>query len=111
MELTESLDFLIERPDQPNDERSREALIARLAQLHREICALQREQLAVLGELDRFSDWEGYGAHDAAHFASMELGTSYWHASRRVSAGVALDDLPRISQAFVRGDLSVDKVV
>ena len=46
-----------------------------------------------------------------AHWLSMRYGISHWKASRWIAASHALQHLPRISQAFACGEVSVDKVV
>jgi hypothetical protein len=46
-----------------------------------------------------------------AHFIRMRLGISEWKARRWIAAAHALEDLPRISQAFSSGELGIDKVV
>lgn len=46
-----------------------------------------------------------------AHWLWMRYGISFWKASRWIAAAHALNELPRISQAFASGEIGVDKVV
>jgi hypothetical protein len=46
-----------------------------------------------------------------AAWVSGRLGISHWAASRWVNAAKALEKLPKVSEAFTAGVLSVDKVV
>ena len=46
-----------------------------------------------------------------AHWLSMRYGISHWKARRWIAASHALQNLPRISEAFACGEVSVDKVV
>jgi hypothetical protein len=41
----------------------------------------------------------------------MRYGISHWKARRWIAAAHALEGLPRLSEAFARGDLGIDKVV
>jgi hypothetical protein len=79
--------------------------------LHQQISRLQRELLVTLSTLEEREAWMDDGARDMAHWVSMQLGVSYWKASRWLAAGRALDELPATSGAFEAGDLSIDKVV
>jgi hypothetical protein len=45
------------------------------------------------------------------HWTAMQLGVSYWKASRWVAGGRALEGLPPTAEAFERGHLGIDKVV
>jgi hypothetical protein len=51
------------------------------------------------------------GARDLAHWLVMRYGISYWKALRWIGAAHALAELPRLSEAFASGSLSLDKVV
>jgi hypothetical protein len=92
-------------------QRSTEAVVARVHRLDRLIAKLQRHLLDALAELERREAWLDDGAHDMTHWTAMQLGISYWKASRWVAAGRALPALPATAEAFERGDLGIDKVV
>ena len=59
---------------------------------------------------DRLELWRDWGARNMAHWP-MRYGISHRKARRWTAAAYALEDLPRISEAFARGEVSVDKVV
>ena len=75
------------------------------------ISASQRELLSCLAQLGSYEAWLDDGAHDMAHWVSMQLGVSRWKAERWVAAGRTLEELPRITAALSSGELDVDKVV
>ena len=91
--------------------RSVGALTARVRTLDRDISRLQRELLETLSELDEAAAWVEDGAHDMAHWTTMQLGISRWKAERWLSSGRALRTLPATGEAFERGELGIDKVV
>jgi hypothetical protein len=86
------------------------ALIERAANGWRRISEAQRELLQILAELDRRDIWHDAGAHDMAHWVGNAFGLSRYRATRWLDAGRSLQELPRIAEAFERGDLSVYKV-
>lgn len=88
-----------------------EALASRVHRLDRHISRLQRQLLDVLTSLEDAEAWIDDGAHDMAHWASMQLGISRWKAERWLAAGRALRTLPATADAFERGELGIDKVV
>ncbi len=71
----------------------------------------QRALFSLLAEIDRREAWRGSGARDTAHWLWMRYGISDWKARRWVAAAHALSDLPEVSQAFMSGELGIDKVV
>ena len=78
---------------------------------HQRVCSAQRDLFTRIAEADRRKAWRNSGARDMAHFVRMRCGISDWKARRWIAAAHALEDLPRLSQAFSAGDLSIDKVV
>jgi hypothetical protein len=88
-----------------------ETLITRVHELRRAISSAERELLSCLAELETHERWLDDGAHDMAHWVSMQLGVSRWKAERWVFAGRSLDALPRVASAFADGELGIDKVV
>jgi Domain of unknown function (DUF222)/HNH endonuclease len=91
--------------------RTTASLIEDVRRLHQQISSQQRELLASLAALEEREAWLDDGARDMAHWVSMQLGVSYWKASRWLAAGAALRELPQTERAFESGDLSIDKVV
>ena len=87
-----------------------DTLTSRVQRLHRDISRLQRELLDRLTELEAAETWIDDGAHDMAHWTSMQLGISRWKAERWLSSGRALQTLPVTADAFERGELSIDKI-
>jgi hypothetical protein len=87
------------------------ALITRVHELKRVAAEAQREMLDCLAELETHEAWLDDGAHDMAHWVSMQLGVSRWKAERWVAAGAALRSLPAIATAFEAGQIGIDKVV
>jgi hypothetical protein len=88
-----------------------QALISRVHELHRVISTAQRELLSCLARLESSETWLDDGAHDVAHWISMQLGVSRWKAERWVSAGRTLRELPHTASSFASGELGIDKVV
>ena len=86
-------------------------MIDDVRRLHAKISRSQRELLVQLAALEAREAWLEDGARDMPHWVSMQLDISYWKASRWIAAGKMLADLPAISSAFERGDLSLDKAV
>ena len=94
-----------------NDFHSDEPLVAAVDAVHATVCRGQRVLLSLIGEVDRRESWRDSGARDAAHWVSMRYGISCWKANRWIAAAHALEGLPRLSDALVRGELGLDKVV
>jgi len=86
-------------------------LMEALDQSHAQVCGAQRELLGLIAQLDRRESWRDTGARDLAHFLAMRYGISSWKAHRWIAAAHALERLPRLSRAFARGALGIDKVV
>jgi len=76
-----------------------------------QICRVQRRMLRWIAEADRRELWRDTEAHCMAHLVSIRYGISFWKADRWVEAAHALERLPRISAAFERGRIGIDKVV
>ncbi len=86
-------------------------LVAATDSAHARVSGVQRELLSLIAEVDRREAWRDSGARDAAHWVSMRYGISGWKAHRWIAAAHALESLPRISNAFARGEVGIDKVV
>jgi Domain of unknown function (DUF222) len=78
---------------------------------HQRFCSAGRDLFAGIAEADREKVWRSSGARDMAHFIRMRLGISQWKARRWIAAAHALENLPRVSEAFSSGELGIDKVV
>jgi uncharacterized protein DUF222/HNH endonuclease len=91
-------------------ERSQE-LIQGIDVFHRRVCSDQHELFTLIAEADREKAWRNSGARDMPHWLKMRLGMSEWKARRWIAAAHALEELPRLSQAFSLGELGIDKVV
>jgi hypothetical protein len=75
------------------------------------VCAAQCRMLSLIAPVDRQEAWRDSGARDTAHWLGMRYGISGWKAQRWIAAASALEGLPRLSDAFSRGEIGIDKVV
>jgi Domain of unknown function (DUF222)/HNH endonuclease len=72
--------------------------------------ALEARFLVLVAAFDRREGWAGDGVRSCAHWLSWRCGISI-HASReRVRVARALEQLPRLSEAFGTGRISYSKV-
>lgn len=90
---------------------SSEELVERIDGLHSHISAGQRQLFRLIAEADRREVWRDSGARDMAAWLSIRYGISDWKACRWIQAAHALQGLSRVSEAFSRGELGIDKVV
>jgi len=86
-------------------------IIRSIDALNARACSTQRELFGLIAEGDRREVWRNGGAANMAHWVCMRYGISYWKAERWIAASHALERLPRLSEAFASGELSIDKVV
>ena len=89
---------------------ARQDRMDRVAVLYAEITAATREFLRALAESDRHGDWAEAGFASCADWLVWRIGVTRMTASEKVRAARALEDLPLISEAMDRGDLSFSKV-
>ena len=82
----------------------------RVAVLFGEITAATREFLRALAESDRHRDWEEEGFGSCAEWLAWRIGITRGTANEKVRAAGALEDLPLISEAMARGEISFSKV-
>ena len=87
------------------------ALIGAMDAAHARVARAERELLCLIRDVDRLEAWRNAGARGTAHWLSMRYGISCWKAQRWIVAAHALERLPRLSEAFARGELGIDKVV
>jgi hypothetical protein len=92
-------------------ELSADSLVEGMDALYVRQSEVQRDLFVLIARADRAEVWRGDGAHDMAHWLWMRYGLSDWKARRWIAAAHALENLPRVSAAFSRGDLGIDKVV
>jgi hypothetical protein len=88
----------------------RQARMDRVAVLYGEITAATREFLRALAESDRHRDWAAEGFGSCAEWLSWRIGVTRNTANEKVRAAKALEDLPLISEAMARGEISFSKV-
>jgi hypothetical protein len=96
------------RPGCPHQARAER--IRRITALHAQITAATRAFLAALAESDRCEDWREEGFGCCAEWLSWRLGISRNTANEKVRAARALEELPEISEAMSKGELSFSKV-
>ncbi len=82
----------------------------RVAVLYGEITAATREFLRAVAACDEHRDWVEVGFASCVDWLSWRLGVSRMTASEKVRTARALEDLPRISEAMDRGEVSFSKV-
>ena len=86
-------------------------LVGAIDAAHAQVSRAQRELFSLIAEVDRREVWRDSGARDTAHWLVMRYGISQWKAHRWIAAAHALEQLPRLSEAFALGDVGIDKVV
>ena len=82
----------------------------RVAVLYAEITTATREFLAALAQLDRHGDWAEEAFGSCAESLAWRIGVTRGPANEKVKAARALEELPLISQAMSRGEVSFSKV-
>jgi hypothetical protein len=82
----------------------------RVSVLYAEITAATREFLRAVAECDRHRDWAEEGFASCADWLAWRIGVERGTAREKVRAARALEDLPRISEAMERGEVSFSKV-
>ncbi len=80
-----------------------------IAELSAHIDAATYRLLQMVAEFDRNSGW-GEGFKSCAHWLSWRVGWGLGTARERVRVARALEDLPRISEALQKGQISYSKV-
>ncbi len=91
------------------ESRTPEELEEEIAELCAHIDAATYRLLRAVGELDRREEW-ATGFPTMAHWLSWRVGIDLVTARQKVRVARALENLPRISEAFRRGKLSYSKV-
>jgi Domain of unknown function (DUF222)/HNH endonuclease len=93
------------------DDRFIEDLIREMDGVNARVCSTQRHLFQLIAHADAVEVWRDSGARDMAHWLCMRYGISHWKASRWIKAAHALEELPKLSEAFTSGALGIDKVV
>ncbi len=96
--------------DSDSDSDARIERMDHIAVLYGEITAATREFLRVLAESDRHRDWAEEGFGSCAEWLAWRIGVTRNTANEKVRAALALEDLPLISAAMARGEISFSKV-
>jgi uncharacterized protein DUF222/HNH endonuclease len=89
---------------------ARQKRMDEVAILYGEITSATRAFLAALAESDRHQDWMDEGFGSCAEWLAWRIGVTRNTANEKVRAARALEDLPLISEAMSRGELSFSKV-
>jgi len=74
------------------------------------ITAATCELLVKIAELDRDGLWEGQGLSSSANWLNWQCGIGMNAAREKVRVARALENLPKVSAAFRRGEVSYSKV-
>lgn len=82
----------------------------RVAVLYAEITAATRAFLAALAKSDRHRDWAEEAFGSCAEWLAWRIGVTRGTANEKVRAARALEELPLISRAMSRGEVSFSKV-
>lgn len=87
-----------------------ERLKAEICELAGHLWAAECRWLLMIGEFDRREAWSPWGLQSCAHWLSWRCGVALNAARERVRVARRLADLPLITAAFSRGELSYAKV-
>lgn len=82
----------------------------RICELSAHIAAATYRLLVMIAEFDRRGGWAGPGMMSCAHWLNWKCGLALRSAREKVRVAHALADLPLISDAFSKGNLSYSKV-
>jgi len=74
------------------------------------IDAATQRMLTLIRTYDESGDWRGAGIASCAHWLAWKCGMTPATARERVRVARALGDLPKIDEAFSKGQLSYSKV-
>src|SRR5918996_1337860 len=85
-------------------------LMAEICELAGHMWAAECRWLLMVGELDRREAWGAWGIHSCAHWLSWRCGVALGAARGEVRAARRRSELPLITAAFSKGELSYAKV-
>ncbi|MCU0677723.1 MAG: 13E12 repeat family protein, partial [Myxococcota bacterium] len=97
-------------PDREEDAFDAEAAEEELATLSSHLDAATYRQLVLIRQLDDSGHWADAGATTCAAWLSWRIGMNENAARERLRIAHALRDLPKLSDAMRRGELSYSKV-
>ncbi len=95
---------------QASDPDRIESLGDEIATLFAHMHAADRRALVLIAEFDQIRGWERSGHRDCARWLAFRTGIDTGAAREKVRAARALAELPAISAAMARGELSFSKV-
>ena len=105
---------MLDTPPEPLNHRSIEDIEEEIATLSATICAATCKLLGLIGELDARDGWadplDANGFRSCAHWLSWRIGLGLGTARQYVRVARLLPELPQISEAFGRGEVSWSKV-
>jgi hypothetical protein len=90
--------------------QSLERLAAEITELAGHLNAAQHRWLILIAEFDRRQGWADASSHSCAHWLNWKCGLDMGAAREKVRVAHALEQLPLISAAMARGELSYSKV-
>lgn len=96
-------------PASPISRRSLDQLEQDIVSLSQHINASEYEFLVLLREFDLRQGWKAYHFNHCAEWLNMKCGMALNTAREKLRVANALFDLPAISRAFRKGDLSYSK--
>lgn len=96
--------------DSSVSESARFRRIERVTVLYAQITAATREFLRAVAACDRHEDWREEGFACCADWLAWHIGITRGTAREKIRAARALEDLPQISDAMARGEISFSKV-
>ena len=89
---------------------SNDELETEIMQLAAQIAAATCRLLVLIAEFDARRGWAEWGVHSCAHWLNWKCGIGMNAAREKVRVARALPELPNISGAFERGEISYSKV-
>ncbi len=97
----------LDRPSRPDlSQREIDALSDRIAELSAHITAATYRLLVLIREYDVSEGWHRAGFNSCARWLSWRIGIGAGAARERVRVARALEELPQLSSALERGELS-----
>jgi Domain of unknown function (DUF222)/HNH endonuclease len=89
--------------------RSIEALASQITELAGHLNAANYRFLTLIAEFDRREGWADSATHSCAHWLNWKCGIDLGAAREKVRTARALENLPKLSAAMERGELSYSK--
>ena len=89
---------------------STEQLEERIVSLCRQVACQQAQLLVAVGEFDRREGWKAAGARSCSTWLAWATDLSQTAAREHVRVARALRSVPRLTEAFLRGELTLSKV-